>query len=179
MSNKKNFFNLFGFSMDFDIDLDELHRRYRELLRRVHPDKYANSTSAERLASVQQTADVNEAFYTLKSPLRRAGYLLALRGIVLEEDKPTSLSMKFIQEQIELREDLEDIRHHHRSITNADDFLSGINARLDALFQVFTRDLLVVNPPMHQELQLTYHKLQFFTRLQQEAKDLLDDIEEL
>jgi len=179
MMNKKDFFSLFGFSVGFDIDLDELHRRYRELQRRVHPDNYASSTSAERLASVQQAADVNEAFHTLKSPLRRAGYLLALRGIVLEDDKPTSLDMEFIQEQIELREDLEDIRHHHGSIANADGFLSDINARLDALFQKFARDLLDANSQMPQELHLTYHKLQFFTRLQQEAKDLVGDLEEL
>jgi len=179
MINNKDFFSLFGFSADFDIDQDELHRRYRDLQRRVHPDKYVSSTSAERLASVQQAADVNEAFHTLKSPLRRAGYLLALRGIVPEEDKPTSLDMDFIQEQIELREDLEDIRRHHGSITKADGLLSGINARLDALFQAFARDLLDINPQMHQELHLTYHKLQFFTRLQQEAKDLVDDLEEL
>ena len=67
--------------MTFDIDTAELAVRYRELQRRVHPDKFANASDQERRLSLQMTAQVNEAFQTLKDPVRRGRYLLSLRGV--------------------------------------------------------------------------------------------------
>jgi len=58
----KNHFELFGLSAVFDIDTDELAVRYRELQRRVHPDKFANASDQARHLSLQMTALVNEGF---------------------------------------------------------------------------------------------------------------------
>ena len=106
----KNHFELFGLPAAFDIDADDLASRYRELQRRIHPDKFANASDQERRLSLQMTALVNEAFQTLKDPVRRGRYLLSLRGVDVGEETDTAMDPAFLMEQMEWRENLEEIR---------------------------------------------------------------------
>src|SRR5512141_1081809 len=105
----KNHFELFELPVTFDIDTDELAVRYRELQRRVHPDKYANASDQERRLSMQMTTMINEAFQTLKDPVWRGRYLLSLRGISLDDEIDTAMDPAFLTEQMELREELEEV----------------------------------------------------------------------
>src|SRR3990167_5428696 len=106
----KNHFELFGLPVAFDIDTDELAVRYRALQRRVHPDKFANASDQDRRLSLQMTALINEGFHTLKDPVRRGLYLLSLRGIDLGDETDTTMDPAFLLEQMELREELEEVR---------------------------------------------------------------------
>ena len=81
MSLTQNFFELFDIPVAFQIDSGLVAERYRKLQQALHPDRFANASDSERRLSVQRTAQVNEAFQTLKSPLLRARYLLQLKGI--------------------------------------------------------------------------------------------------
>ena len=45
----KDYFELFQIEPQFDVDIDDLGRRFRTLQRRFHPDRYA---AAARLISV-------------------------------------------------------------------------------------------------------------------------------
>ncbi len=105
----KNHFELFGLPVAFEIDLEDLSLRYRDLQRAVHPDRFANATDLEKRLSLQQTALINEAFQTIKSPLPRARYLLELNGINLD-DNSTAMDPGFLMEQMELREEVGDVR---------------------------------------------------------------------
>src|SRR5579862_3581305 len=62
------------------IDLPALQRRYYELHRRLHPDLHQTSPQAARQASLRNTAAVNRAYRTLRDPIDRGEYWLALRG---------------------------------------------------------------------------------------------------
>ena len=53
---------------------------YFALQRDLHPDRFATRSARERAISMQQSTTVNEAYRTLKAPLARAEYLLALAG---------------------------------------------------------------------------------------------------
>lgn len=106
----KNYFELFGLSASFDIDLSDLAERYRGLARATHPDRFTLGSDHERLLALQTTALVNEAFQTLKDPIHRARYLLQLRGVDLGADTDTAMDPVFLTEQIELRERLEQAR---------------------------------------------------------------------
>lgn len=106
---QQNYFELFGLAPGFELDLDNIAARYRDLQRAVHPDKFANASDQERLLSVQQAAQINEAYQTLKSPLSRARYLLELNGITLD-DNDTAMDPMFLMEQMELRESLAGVR---------------------------------------------------------------------
>lgn len=105
----KNHFELFGLAVAFEVDQELLALRFRELQRAVHPDRFANASEQEKRLSVQQAAQINEAFQVLKSSLSRARYLLELNGLPLD-DSDTQMDPGFLMEQIELREALGEVR---------------------------------------------------------------------
>ncbi|HKW39306.1 MAG TPA: Fe-S protein assembly co-chaperone HscB [Burkholderiales bacterium] len=107
MNLNENHFQIFGMPEQFEVDLPALDARYRELQREVHPDRFAAASQAEQRVSMQLATRVNEAYQTLKSPLRRAGYLLQLNGIDPEFETNTAMAPEFLAGQMEKREELE------------------------------------------------------------------------
>ena len=103
----QNHFELFGVPVQFAIDTAGLDRRYRELQREVHPDRFATAPDAERRVSMQLATRVNEAYQTLKSPLRRAVYILQLRGVDPKFETNTAMPAGFLMEQMSWRERIE------------------------------------------------------------------------
>ena len=108
MNLNENHFQIFGVPARFEIDLDSLETRYHELQREVHPDRFAGASQAEQRVSMQLATLVNEAYQTLKSPLRRAGYLLQLQGVDPEFETNTAMPAEFLADQMERRERLEE-----------------------------------------------------------------------
>ena len=101
-------FELFGLAPAYALETDALERSYREIQSTVHPDRFAHAGDAERRASMQMTTRVNEAYRTLKSPVKRAQYLLELKGVDVAFETDTAMPKDFLLEQMELRERLED-----------------------------------------------------------------------
>ncbi len=107
----ENHFALFQMPARFAIDAAQLDAAYRELQARVHPDKFASATDAEKRVAMQWATRANEAYQTLKNPLKRASYLCELHGIDLGIESNTSMPPAFLMQQMEWREALEDARH--------------------------------------------------------------------
>jgi len=94
-------FATLGFDPSFD-EPDGLDERFRALSRKLHPDRFARATAQERRYSLEQTTRLNEAYKTLKDPVRRAEHLLQLRGI---KGDP-KMSPEFLEQTMEDREKL-------------------------------------------------------------------------
>ena len=77
----QNHFELFHLPQQFAVDLKALDQAYRDVQNQVHPDKFARSPDAEKRVAMQWATRANEAYQTLKSPLRRATYLCELHGV--------------------------------------------------------------------------------------------------
>ena len=103
-------FDLFGLAPAFDLDVARLDAAYRELQSRVHPDKFATASDAERRAAMQWSVRANEAYTALKDPLKRAMHLLELRGVDVEAENNTAMEPAFLMAQMEWREAVEDAR---------------------------------------------------------------------
>lgn len=103
-------FSLFGLPRAYALDMAELDRRYLEIQHQVHPDKSAHLGDAERRVAMQWATHTNEAFQTLKSPLRRAHYLLQLAGHDPQVERNTSMAPDFLIGQMEWREAVEEAR---------------------------------------------------------------------
>jgi len=95
-----------GVQPRYDLDLADLEDRYRDLSRKLHPDRFAKADPRARRASLQRSVQLNEAWRALKDPFRRAEYLLSLAGVSLAKEVPAPLLM----ETLELREELGDAR---------------------------------------------------------------------
>lgn len=107
----ENHFALFQMPQAFDIDAARLDAAYRELQGRVHPDRFASATDTEKRVAMQWATRANEAYQTLKNPLRRAIYLCELNGVDLGIESNTAMPAAFLMQQMAWREALEDARH--------------------------------------------------------------------
>jgi molecular chaperone HscB len=98
-------FSRFGLPRLFAMDETLLTKRYYDQQRQHHPDRFINATSKQQQWAVQQAALINQAFHTLKDPLRRAEYLLTLQGLGCQEEQ-RPLDPEFLMEQLALGEAL-------------------------------------------------------------------------
>lgn len=105
-----NYFQLFGIENSFDIDLQNLSSSYQALQKAVHPDKFAHASEQEQRIAVQKSAQINDAYQTLKNPLQRAEYILVERGVDMPNEQSSFSDTSFLMHQMELREMLEEIK---------------------------------------------------------------------
>lgn len=110
MNQAKNHFELLGVPVSFDVPMARLDSAYRELQSRVHPDRFASATAAERRVAMQLATRVNEAYQTLRNPLNRAIYLLEIQGIDVRSETHTAMEPEFLMRQLDWRENIEDAR---------------------------------------------------------------------
>lgn len=108
MDFSQDHFALFGLPRRYALDLDPLARRYHELQARVHPDRHAHLSDAERRLAMQWTTRLNEAYRVLRQPLSRAKYLLGLSGIDAEGGR--EMSREFLVGQMASREAVAEAR---------------------------------------------------------------------
>ena len=96
-----------GLKPGFDIQVPVLDQLYFGFQRQLHPDRFANAAPRARQISQSQAVAFNDAYETLKSPLSRATYLLALRGLPIDgEGSHTIRDMELLDDQLERREKL-------------------------------------------------------------------------
>ena len=66
----------------WQVDQISLDASYRKLQQEFHPDRYASQGDVERRLAVQAASLINQAYETLRSPLKRAQYLLELKKLM-------------------------------------------------------------------------------------------------
>ena len=111
MDFSQDYFALFGLPRRHALDLTELEQRYREIQTQVHPDKHVNLSDAERRLAMQWSTQVNEAYQTLRQPMRRARYLLHLVGFDVATESNTAMPTDFLLQQMEWREALGEVKN--------------------------------------------------------------------
>ncbi|MBA1264195.1 co-chaperone HscB [Stutzerimonas stutzeri] len=165
---------LFELQPVFDLDLDMLSSRYRELARKVHPDRFADGGELEQRRAVEESANLNEAYQTLKSPSRRARYLLALQG----QEMPLEATVQdpeFLMQQMHWREELEEL-HDEADMAGVMTFKSRLKAAQQDINQAFSR--VWQDPAQREEAERLVRRMQFLDKLSQEVRLLeerLDD----
>src|ERR1700736_2200595 len=80
-----NYFAFFGLSRKLNLDVVRLEQDFYELSRKLHPDLNARADKREQEWSLEQSSLLNDAYRTLKDPIKRTQYLLRLEGVELEE----------------------------------------------------------------------------------------------
>lgn len=85
-----DYFTFFGLPPKLNIDVTALEKDFYELSRRLHPDLNARAGSQEQQWSLEQSSLLNDAYRTLRDPVRRTQYLLKLEGVELEEQSKSA-----------------------------------------------------------------------------------------
>ncbi len=168
--SSKNYFELFSLQPAFRFDDAQLSREFQALQARYHPDRFSAAGDSERLQALQASSILNEAYNTLKSPLKRAAYLLTLQGMEPERHEQSALDADFLLQQIQWRDQLEMIAGEENP-----DALDELKARVRAVqksdWQVFEKQF---SEQAYAEAKAVYHRLQFIEKLLHEI-DLAED----
>ena len=172
----QNYFELFNFPESYDLDLTELSKRYRKLQHTVHPDKFANASDLERRLSMQQSALINEAYQTLKSPLQRARYMLQLKGVDLTNDTSASMDSEFLMQQMRLREELEQVRSHNDPESKLMVLSKEIEQAIADQVAVLRRLFDEANDDSLEQITDYVRRMQFMMKLQQETEALEEEL---
>lgn len=165
---------LFELQPAFDINLDMLSGRYRELARKVHPDRFADAGEAEQRHAIERSANLNEAYQTLKSPSRRARYLLTLQG----REMPLEATVQdpaFLMQQMHWREELEEL-HDEANIAGVAVFKARLKVAQQDLNDSFS--CVWQDESQREEAERLVRRMQFLDKLSQEVRQLeerLDD----
>ena len=166
MDLNKNYFEIFGLPANYAVDQELLADRFLDLQKQVHPDRFAAGTDQEKRLAMQWATLVNTANETLRVPLPRAIYLLALSGIELEHN-PT-LPPEFLMDQIDLREQLESIEE---GASNLDELGSFRKKMKQAINKVQAEFKEALDEDAGKAEQLVY-ELQFLSKLMVSANRL-------
>lgn len=156
-----NYFELFSVPESFHVDHAALDREYKKLQAQYHPDKAVSAGERERRLAVQMSGLVNDAYDTLRSPLKRAGYLLALHGLDPEEHVQEKLDSEFLLRQMQLREELEEIAASE-SLEALDGFKERVESDINAFLGEFDAHYKAGRLA---EAKPAYNKLQFLYKL--------------
>ena len=99
-----DYFTRLGLAINYDLDHDLLEKKYLEQQKKFHPDQNLDN----KLDAIHATMEINAAYKVLKSDLKRAEYILFLRGIKLDrEDGGPKANQDILIEAMEDRQSLE------------------------------------------------------------------------
>ncbi|MCW8886254.1 MAG: co-chaperone HscB [Motiliproteus sp.] len=177
MQLEQNFFKLFDLAEDYHLDIHQLSDRYRVLQKETHPDRFAQGSEREQLIAVQYTAHINEALNTLKTPLKRAQYLLKLRGKELCPESSAPMEPMFLMQQMEWRESLE----HISKSDDPEAELEALDDEVASTWRQMEKDFIAAlsNESELEQAVSTVRKMQFLDKLRHEIEqaedELLDD----
>jgi len=109
-----NLFDVLGVPRSYFLEPALIEDRFKDLNRKLHPDRFAQRPAQERRMSLDWTTAVNDAARTLRDPQRRATYLLKSYGLDVEKESGKNamqrLPPEFLEEVLEQREALDDAK---------------------------------------------------------------------
>jgi molecular chaperone HscB len=112
------YFEVFDLPPKLRIDAAALERDFYRRSRQLHPDKFANATPEEQEKSLEASSLLNDAYRTLKDPVKRTEYALELEGIVNTDKggkKEERVPADLLEEVFELNMQLDEMRMNRQT----------------------------------------------------------------
>jgi molecular chaperone HscB len=131
-----NYFEVFGLPRVLTLDLKALEKTFHELSRKYHPDYFSTAPAEERQRSLQMTATLNDAYRTLRHPVRRVEHLLQIEGFKPDGSK---VPKSFLMEVFEINEQLEEVKGGSASQEQIDALRREIGQRAEGFEQQLQR----------------------------------------
>jgi molecular chaperone HscB len=110
MPASKDFYNFFGIDRKLTIDDQALQKRFYELSRVWHPDRFSRKSAEEQSEALEATAILNDGYRTLRDPVKRAEYLLTEEGFPIGEQRSKDVPPELLEEVFELNMMLEELK---------------------------------------------------------------------
>lgn len=149
-----DYYDLLGLPRRLNLSPEELQQRFYDLSRHLHPDLFTRKADRERQYALEASSILNDAYRTLRDPVKRANYVLKREGFDIGEQRSKDVPPELLEEVFELNMALEEMRGGDDSArpqleaarANFTTLLSETDARLQELFEKYDaapdRDLL-------------------------------------
>jgi molecular chaperone HscB len=142
------FYYFFGLEERLSLDLADLQKRFYDLSRKLHPDRYGRKQPREQQYSMEATSILNDAYRTLRDPVQRAEYLLKQRGLEIGEQRSKDVPAELLEEVFELNMALEELRDGDESVRpqlsqareHFTALLADVDRQLEAAFLRYDED---------------------------------------
>jgi molecular chaperone HscB len=184
-----DYFTFFGLPKKLNLDEPSLEKTFYSLSRRFHPDYFMNASERERQASIERSSLLNDAYRTLRDPVRRVEYLLSLEGYKEAEKKaPPDL----LEEVFELNMQIEELKAARKmadedeigearealeeALAGLTEKMRGIDARLAGLFDAW--DELIASGAGEEERKKALDRMSELLSHRSYIRALVRDIKE-
>jgi molecular chaperone HscB len=140
-----DYYALFGLERKLNLSGEELQRRFYDLSRQLHPDRFMRKPERERQYSLDASSILNDAYRALKDPVKRAQYVLSHAGFDIGEQRSKDVPPELLEEVFELNMALEEVRGGDDSVrpqlekaeNNFTNMLSDVDRQLEGLFDKY------------------------------------------
>ncbi len=142
-----DYFKFLGLERKLSLDPSELQRRFYDLSRQIHPDRFLRRGPNEQRYSLEATALLNDAYRALRDPVSRAEYFLKEEGFDIGERKSKDVPPELLEEVFDLNMTLEELRagdssvrlHLEAALGRFRSMRDGIDAELRDLYAEYDR----------------------------------------
>jgi molecular chaperone HscB len=107
---KLDYFATFALPRKLWIEMNALEQKFLQLSWKLHPDNFVNAPAEEREISLKRSSELNDAYRTLRDPVGRVEYLLAIEGARIEGQNKQQAPPELLEEVFELNESLDELR---------------------------------------------------------------------
>lgn len=105
-----DYFSMFEMPRKLWVEMGALEQKFLQLSWKLHPDNFVNATPEEREISLKRSSELNDAYRTLRDPVARVEYLLAIEGARKEGQNKQQAPPELLEEVFELNESLDELR---------------------------------------------------------------------
>lgn len=167
-----NPFAVFDLPITFHIDQEQLNIRYLALQKSLHPDNFVQRSAQEQRLAMQKSAEINDALQILKDPISRADSIIALHLGEQNIEEKTNQDMAFLMQQMQWREQLEEIEQQKNS-DHLIEFSDEVEQQRQAILEQLTHTLTTQE---WQQAKMLTDRLRFIKKLLVEIERIEDNL---
>lgn len=180
MSISRNFYEFFGIERKLTLDTEALQKRFYELSRQWHPDRFSRKSAEEQAEALDATAILNDGYRTLRDPVKRAEYLLTEGGFSIGEQRSRDVPPELLEEVFELNMMLEELKQGDETARpqlesakeNFVNLRAGIDRELNALFAKYD-----VSDAQSETAKQALHEIRGVLNRRRYIENLIRDVE--
>ena len=115
LPQQSDYFAMFEMPRKLWVEMGSLEQKFLQLSWKLHPDNFVNATPEERDISLKRSSELNDAYRTLRDPVARVEYLLAIEEARKEGTTRQQAPPELLEEVFELNESLDELREARAS----------------------------------------------------------------
>ena len=170
-------FEVLGLEPLYALETKALEQRHRELSKALHPDRHSGASPSERRLALGRAIEANDAFRSLRDPVRRAEALLRRRGVTETQAEEARAPQALLLAMMEAREELQEA-HAARDADKVQGLGRTMGDRQERLMRALTSALDSTTPAPPEAALSLLAELRYVRRFLDEVSALEEDLAE-